>query len=276
MSGKFYAVLVGRLPGIYTTWSAASAQVMGYPRATYKGFATMADARAFMQRDAGGDTGSAASAVVAASVEAPASLSHSRNSSAGASASASAASLTDMPLMLFFDGGSRGNPGPAGCAAVLKAGDTVVAHTYRWLGDRATNNVAEYEGLILGLMLVKDLGAVNRLVSVRGDSLLIIRQITGKWAVRDDKMVPLHAEACRLLRETRVLPRQCEHVYRESNREADAMANVAIDTRSSESFRDEAYFSGHLPTRTVSAASSARAPLAYAPLPAGAKRRREP
>ena len=283
MSGKFYAVRVGRLPGIYTSWPACSAQVAGFPRAQFKGFATMSAARAFLQNDS-----AAAGAGEAGAAAAAARPLMFGGGGSGVSVPAPSPPPTrppaSSPLTLYFDGGSRGNPGPSGCAAVLKAGDAVVAHSYRWLGERATNNVAEYEGLILGLMLVKDLGAVGRVAAVRGDSMLVIRQVTGEWAVRDDKMVPLHAEARRLLLEVRVPLRLCEHVYREHNSEADAKANTAIDTRSGESFRCEEFFPGHRSARRLAAdAASASAPQqqqqrqepqAAAPH-AGAKRRRE-
>jgi len=195
-----------------------------------------------------------------------------------------------LPLRLYFDGGSRGNPGPAGCAAVLRvatggdggaadgeASGPVVAYSYRGLGSRTTNNVAEYEGLILGLLLVKDLGlAPGRLVAVHGDSMLVVKQVTGAWAVKDASMAALHAEACRLLQVTGVRAGAISHVYREHNSHADAYAQIAVDTQSGQSFRDAAYFPGHrtsapAPSASAAAAAAAAIAAAYATTSSAAK-----
>jgi probable phosphoglycerate mutase len=162
--------------------------------------------------------------------------------------------------------------------AGLGAGAPVVAYSYRGLG-RATNNVAEYEGLILGLLLVQDLAlAPGRLVAVRGDSMLVVNQLTGAWAVKDANMEKLHAEACRLLLATGVSSRAIEHVYREANAEADHYANIAMDTQGGQSYREAAFFPGHrakeadTPAAAAVAAassssSSAAAAAAAAPTP---------
>jgi probable phosphoglycerate mutase len=150
-------------------------------------------------------------------------------------------------MRMYFDGGSRGNGGASGCAAVLKDETTgaVVAFSYRGLGC-CTNNVAEYEGLILGLMLIKDLRLpAARLLSIRGDSSLVVNQVSGEWAVRDAGMAALHAQALALLAELGVGRKCIEHVYREHNAEADEYANLAIDTQAGLSFREERYFPGH-------------------------------
>ena len=303
---KIYAVRVGRRPGLYGTWGEAEAEVTGWPRAAFKSFTSMADAQAFMAgvggvggarpKSAGAGASSSASAIVgsrAGGSAAAAAVRHGssggasasaaavrHSSSGGASASAAAvrhvssssaparALPQEAPLSLFFDGGSRGNPGPSGCAAVLKAGlgagAPVVAYSYRGLG-RATNNVAEYEGLILGLLLVQDLAlAPGRLVAVRGDSMLVVNQLTGAWAVKDANMEKLHAEACRLLLATGISSRAIEHVYRDANAEADHYANLAMDTQGGQSFREAAFFPGH---RAKAADAPAPAPAAAAAAP---------
>ena len=100
-------------------------------------------------------------------------------------------------VRVFSDGAARGNPGPAGAGAVLiDASGRVLARLGRFLG-RQTNNVAEYEGLLLGLKHARDLG--YREVEVRADSQLLIRQLKGEYAVRHAGLKPLHAEALRLL-----------------------------------------------------------------------------
>ncbi|HTO96793.1 MAG TPA: ribonuclease HI family protein, partial [Myxococcales bacterium] len=86
-------------------------------------------------------------------------------------------------VMVYSDGAARGNPGPAGAGAVLTdAGGAVIARLGRFLGHQ-TNNVAEYEGLLLGLEHARELG--YRQVEVRADSQLLIRQLKGEYAVRN-------------------------------------------------------------------------------------------
>jgi ribonuclease HI len=128
-------------------------------------------------------------------------------------------------VRVYSDGAARGNPGPAGAGAVLTdAGGAVIAQLGRFLGTR-TNNVAEYEGLLLGLKHARDLG--YRQVEVRADSQLLIRQLKGEYAVRHAGLKPLHAEALRLLHGFDKYDLQ--HVPREENALADEMSNRAID-----------------------------------------------
>ncbi len=128
-------------------------------------------------------------------------------------------------VRVYSDGAARGNPGPAGAGAVLTdPNGAVVARLGRFLGNR-TNNVAEYEGLLLGLKHARDLG--YRQVEVRADSQLLIRQLKGEYAVRHAGLKPLHAEALRLLNGFDKYDLQ--HVPREENALADEMSNRAID-----------------------------------------------
>lgn len=131
---------------------------------------------------------------------------------------------------LFFDGGSRGNPGPAGSGAVLFADDATGQRTL-WSGStylgRETNNVAEYRGLILGLQAAKDHG-VRRLVA-KGDSQLVVNQMEGRWRVEKPHLKKLQKEACAL-----AMGFECcrvEYVPREQNQAADRLANEAMDRR---------------------------------------------
>ena len=102
-------------------------------------------------------------------------------------------------ITLQFDGGSRGNPGPAGIGVVLSAEDgTPLVTLGRFIG-RATNNVAEYRGLITALQEAKKLGA--RRVIVRGDSELIIRQMRGEYRVKHPDLKLLYEKAQSLLSE---------------------------------------------------------------------------
>ena len=127
--------------------------------------------------------------------------------------------------LLMVDGASRGNPGEAGCgAAILRADGTVVRELCRYLG-RTTNNVAEYEGLIMGLEALLQLGA--KTVRVQSDSQLLVRQLNGEYRVRDARLKALWLKASELLR--RFSRYRIVHVYREANKLADRLANRAVD-----------------------------------------------
>jgi ribonuclease HI len=128
---------------------------------------------------------------------------------------------------LYSDGAARGNPGPAGAGAVIVSPDGhIVAKVGKFLGE-STNNVAEYMGLILGLKRAKAMGI--RELEVLADSELLIRQLSGDYAVKADHLKPLHAEATELLR---AFPDPIlRHIPREENAQADAMSNRAIDER---------------------------------------------
>lgn len=127
--------------------------------------------------------------------------------------------------VLYADGAARGNPGPAGAGAVLfDESGAVLAELSRPLG-RATNNVAEYEALILGLEEAKRRG-VDR-IDVRMDSMLVVRQMQGLWKIKHPGLRPLALRAGALLAE--FPSRRIEHVPREENAHADRLANLAID-----------------------------------------------
>lgn len=130
-------------------------------------------------------------------------------------------------LLVFTDGAARGNPGPAGAGAVLGLPDgTIIDRLGRYLGVQ-TNNVAEYQGVIIALRRALELGA--REIDLRADSLLVISQLRGEWKVKNEGLRPLFEEARRLLaRFDRV---SLQHVRRELNTEADEMSNRAIDER---------------------------------------------
>jgi ribonuclease HI len=130
-----------------------------------------------------------------------------------------------VKLVVHVDGGSRGNPGPAAAGAVLQSADgSLVAEASRTIG-RATNNVAEYEGLLLGLERARELGATE--VEVINDSELIAKQVNGVYKVKHEDMKPLHAQARAALgafdRWT------IRSVPRAENAEADALVNAALD-----------------------------------------------
>jgi ribonuclease HI len=125
----------------------------------------------------------------------------------------------------FSDGGSRGNPGEAACAVVIfdRAGDELIRRAKR-LG-KATNNQAEYEGVILALELAGQLGAKK--LEIRMDSELVVRQLEGTYKVKNAGLKPLYARACELVdsfKSVAVL-----HIPRSDNKLADKLVNAALD-----------------------------------------------
>lgn len=128
--------------------------------------------------------------------------------------------------VLRSDGGARGNPGPAGAGFVVEVNGETICRGGRYLGS-CTNNVAEYEALIWGLENVRALGYDE--VSVFADSELLVKQINGQYRVKNEGLKPLFLRALTLLRQFSRF--EVTHVRRESNKEADAMANEAMDLR---------------------------------------------
>lgn len=126
------------------------------------------------------------------------------------------------------DGGSRGNPGPAGAGFVVQSGGATVCRGGRFLGV-CTNNVAEYEALISGLECALALGYDD--VTVYADSELLVRQMNGQYRVKNANLRPLFERARELL--ARFQTSRIAHVRREQNTEADALANEAMDCRGS-------------------------------------------
>jgi len=128
-------------------------------------------------------------------------------------------------VLIEADGGSRGNPGPAAYGAVLKDAETgeVIAEDGSTIG-RATNNVAEYSGLIGGLRMAEEF-APHAEIEVRMDSKLVIEQMSGRWKIKHPDMKPLHAEA------TGLAPFGTTYTWipRERNGHADRLANEALD-----------------------------------------------
>jgi ribonuclease HI len=130
-----------------------------------------------------------------------------------------------VKLVVHVDGGSRGNPGPAAAAAVLSTPDGDVVDEAKVVLGTATNNVAEYRGLLLGLERAAALGATE--VEVINDSELIAHQVSGRYKVKHPDMKPLHAEALRALggfERWSIRP-----VPRAQNADADALVNQALD-----------------------------------------------
>jgi ribonuclease HI len=130
-----------------------------------------------------------------------------------------------MKLIVHVDGGARGNPGPAAAACVLSTPAGEVVDEQAQLLGTATNNVAEYRALLLGLARAKELGASE--VEVVGDSELIAKQVQGVYKVKHAAMRPLYLQAMNAFRDferwsIRTVPRA-------RNADADALVNAALD-----------------------------------------------
>jgi ribonuclease HI len=123
-----------------------------------------------------------------------------------------------------IDGGSRGNPGPAGYGVRVEREDGSVVELKEAL-SLATNNVAEYSGLLAALRWAVDNGIAK--LHIRSDSELLVKQMKGQYRVKNPGLQPLYEEAVRLVRQVGKVT--FEHVRREFNKDADRLANEAMD-----------------------------------------------
>ncbi len=130
-----------------------------------------------------------------------------------------------MGLIVHVDGGSRGNPGPAGAGVLITSDDGTPVHEGAYYLGHQTNNAAEYYALIRALQRVERSG--QRTITVCSDSELLVRQITGQYRVRSAKLARLFEQAQLLL--LRIPCWNVRHIPREANRRADELANLAID-----------------------------------------------
>jgi ribonuclease HI len=128
-------------------------------------------------------------------------------------------------LTVNVDGGARGNPGPAAVGVVVRGADGEVIEERGERIGRATNNVAEYRALLLGIELAAAHGATE--LELVGDSELIVRQVEGRYKVKDPTMKELHSEVKAALQAFERW--SIRHVRRESNADADRLVNAALD-----------------------------------------------
>lgn len=126
----------------------------------------------------------------------------------------------------WIDGGARGNPGPAGWGARIVREDGQELRLCGFLGS-ATNNVAEYAALIEALEAAVEDGV--RELTIYSDSQLLVRQMNGQYKVKHPNLIPLFLRARKV--GSRLASLRIDHVRREQNREADALANQAMDSR---------------------------------------------
>lgn len=132
-----------------------------------------------------------------------------------------------MPTcIIHIDGGSRGNPGPAGAGVMLQWSDNGTPfHEAGYFLGEATNNFAEYQGLLRALDVAAAAGADE--LDIRSDSQLLVFQLIGKYRVKSPNIKPLYQQAVASLK--RFGKWQARHVYREQNQRADQLANMAMD-----------------------------------------------
>ena len=266
---KWYAVARGRSPGIYQIWDACKAQTAGFSGALFKSFKTHDEAKAFI-------TSNTTSATVTAAPSSNNTVGKKRARDVKDVSSHTTQNKRSYQhpfknnaarfcLTIYFDGGSRGNPGVAGCGAeviaVNNAMNPPITTKYlirEYCGDRETNNYAEYNGLIAGLKQARTL--ISELVGadtssssstgtsssvskpllklqIYGDSNLIIQQLKGNWKCKHEGLKPLYHQCQRLIADIKNKVANSEvsydHVYREQNKVADQLANEAMDQRRS-------------------------------------------
>ena len=141
-----------------------------------------------------------------------------------------------MPkIIIYTDGGARGNPGPAGAGAVIYEGDPSntsrqakkIAEVKQFVGEKQTNNWAEYEAVVIALGRAIELGYLGRDVELRLDSQLVVEQLKGNWKIKEPTLKPQVARARRLLGSFGTV--KFTYIPREENKDADRLVNEAID-----------------------------------------------
>ena len=131
------------------------------------------------------------------------------------------------PFKLKFDGCSKGNPGLAGAGAVLyftDDDDEEIWATSQFVGSKATNNEAEYMGLIIGLKRAIEMNIKE--LNVEGDSLLVIKQMLGEYNVKSENLFKLYNEAKECQKQFKNIT--FTHIYRINNKRADQLSNMAL------------------------------------------------
>ena len=131
----------------------------------------------------------------------------------------------EYEYVMNFDGCSKGNPGLAGCGAVIyHFGKEIWSNSF-FVGENATNNQAEYAGLILGFQQAKELGIKK--IKVNGDSQLIINHMKGIYQCRSNKMIDLYHNAKELEKCFENI--EYQHIYRNENKRADELSNIPVE-----------------------------------------------
>jgi ribonuclease HI len=272
---RFYAVRKGWQVGVFDRWELCQQAIKNFTAPSFRGFDDFAEAQAFVSSGSG-QSGSAAAAAAPAptfSSSSSSSSSYGSSSSGGRGASLLSPSSTSQNwrirppkpvprelesmaaaptqrLVIRSDGGARGNPGVAGSGAVVISTFTgkVVASSYSYIGDRETNNTAEYRAMGLALRLIKQLNLpFSRVQAIEGDSNLVISQLKGEWKVDKPHLALEKEKIGNLAQELsgiegwgptpadaqRKFVSLLAHTRRENNSDADYYSNVAMDRRES-------------------------------------------
>ena len=129
--------------------------------------------------------------------------------------------------ILHFDGCSKGNPGKAGIGVVIYNHKTEIKAYHQFIGDNKTNNESEYFALLLGLQKAIELNIKH--IHVKGDSLLVISQLNGKYKVNSPKLISLYEQA--MILKMQFTEIEFSHVYRDDNRRADELSNIALQKK---------------------------------------------
>ncbi len=133
-----------------------------------------------------------------------------------------------MTVLAYTDGAARGNPGEGGIGVIIRGDKGEVLYSFGGYLGKTTNNVAEYRALLHCLKQASGISCTKMIV--HSDSQLMVRQLLGEYRVKDKKLAPLYLEAVRLLKAA-PFNVQIVHIDRESNHEADMLANAGIDGR---------------------------------------------
>jgi len=126
--------------------------------------------------------------------------------------------------LLQFDGCSKGNPGLAGAGAVIYNYEHEIWGKSAFIGDKNTNNEAEYNGLIIGLLEAQNMGIKQ--LAVEGDSMLVIKQMRVEYKVKSDKIFDLYTKAKNIAESFETIT--FTHIYRANNKRADELSNLAL------------------------------------------------
>jgi len=131
-------------------------------------------------------------------------------------------------VFIYTDGGARNNPGPAGAGVVILDGEKTLKEIKKFLGEKQTNNFAEYEAVFIALTQAQSLGLAGRSVEVRLDSKLVAEQLSGNWKIKEPSLKEQWIKVRAVMREH--FP-DISFVYipREQNKEADRLVNEALD-----------------------------------------------
>ena len=132
-----------------------------------------------------------------------------------------------MAIVAYIDGGARGNPGPAGYGVRIEDEHGALIEEFNGFLGTSTNNIAEYNGLLAALRYARQHG--HRDVRIKSDSELLVKQMRGEYRVRHANLQPLYDEARAIARGLDHVV--YEHVRREQNKDADRLANLAMDSR---------------------------------------------